>query len=135
MFSLILATATRIITPVMLVFAVFVLLRGHNEPGGGFVGGLVAATAFSLYALATDVARARRALVVDPRTLIALGLGLAAGSGMVAFLAGEPFMTGQWHATPLPVVGKLGTPLAFDIGVMLVVFGVVLTMLFALAEE
>lgn len=135
MFSLILATATRVITPVMLVFAVFMLLRGHNEPGGGFVSGLVAATAFALYALSNGVDRARRTLAIDPRVLIGIGLGVAGASGTLALFRGQPFMTSQWFTPYLPVVGKIGTPLIFDIGVMIVVFGVTLTMLFALLEE
>lgn len=135
MFSLILATATRAIMPVMLVFAVFILLRGHNEPGGGFVAGLVAATAFALYALANGVHQARRTLTVDPRALIAIGLGLAGLSGVMGLFRGQPFMTSQWYTPYLPVVGKIGTPLFFDMGVMIVVLGVTLTMLFALQEE
>jgi multicomponent Na+:H+ antiporter subunit B len=135
MFSLILTTTTRAIAPLMLLFSVFLLIRGHNEPGGGFVGGLVAATAFSLYALAYDVAQARRALLVDPRTLIGVGLALSAGSGVLSLLSGRPFMTGLWAKAPLPVLGKVGTPALFDLGVYVVVVGVVLTMVFALAEE
>lgn len=135
MHSLILSTATRVIFPLMLLFSVFLLLRGHNEPGGGFVGGLVAASAFAMYATAYDVERARRALHVDPRTLIGIGLAAAGGSGLVGLAAGQPFLTGLWFARPLPVIGKVGTPLLFDVGVYLVVLGVVLTMMFTLAEE
>lgn len=133
--SLILSTATRAIFPLMLLFSVFLLLRGHNEPGGGFVGGLVAATAFAMYATAYDVERARRALHVEPRTLIGVGLATAGGSGLVGLVAGAPFLTGLWVPRPLPVIGKIGTPLVFDIGVYLVVLGVVLTMMFTLAED
>ncbi len=66
-----------------------------------------------------------------------MGLGLltAVVSGLIAVLVGDPFMTAQWEDRPLPVVGKLGTPLLFDIGVYLTVIGVVLTIIFALAEE
>ena len=60
--------------PLLLLFAVFLLLRGHNEPGGGFVGGLVAAAAFALYVIAFGVERARRALLVQPMTLLGVGL-------------------------------------------------------------
>lgn len=135
MYSLILSTATRAIFPLMLLFSVFILIRGHNEPGGGFVGGLVAATAFVLYAMAYGVEKARHALRVDPRTLIAAGLAIACGAGLIGLAAGLPFMTGQWLPVPLPVVGKVGTPVLFDLGVYFVVLGVVLTMVFALAEE
>ncbi len=134
MTSLILSTATRYILPLLLLFSVFLLLRGHNEPGGGFVGGLVAAAAFALYVIAFDVATARRTLGIDPRTLVGLGLLVALGSGLVSLLAGQPFMTGLWSSYTVPLLGKVGTPLFFDIGVYLVVIGVTLTIIFALAE-
>lgn len=135
--SLILRTATRFLLTLLLLFSVFLLLRGHNEPGGGFVGGLVAAAAFALYAIAYDATAARRALRFDPRSLIAVGLLVAIGSGLVGVVVGEPFMTGQWGYLELPGLPAvdIGTPLIFDIGVYLVVIGVTLTMILALAEE
>ena len=133
--SVVLRTAIRYLLPLLLLFSVFALLRGHNEPGGGFVGGLVASSAFALYAIAYDVEHARQLLPGSPRRLIGLGLLVAALSGMIGVLAGEPFMTAQWDNRPIPVIGKLGTPLLFDIGVYLTVIGVVLTIIFALAEE
>lgn len=133
--SVVLRTATRYLWPLLLLFSIFVLLRGHNEPGGGFVGGLVASTAFALYAIAFDVAHARQLLKVSPRYLMGAGLAIAAGSGLVGVLLGDPFMTGQWDTREFPAVGKLGTPLLFDIGVYLTVIGVTLTIIFALAEE
>lgn len=133
--SLILSTATRYLLPLLLLFSIFLLLRGHNEPGGGFVGGLVAAAAFALYAIAYDVPQARRALGIDPRTLMAVGLLAAAGSGGLSLVAGKPFMTGLWSAQEVPLLGKVGTPLLFDSGVYLVVIGVVLMIIFTLAEE
>ena len=66
--SLLLRTAARFLVTLLLLFSIFLLLRGHNEPGGGFVGGLVAAGAFALYGLASNVVEARRALRVDTRT-------------------------------------------------------------------
>lgn len=135
--SLILRTATRFLLPLLLLFSLFLLLRGHNSPGGGFVGGLVAAAAFALYALAFDVAAARQLLRIDPRQLIAVGLLVALASGMVAWLAREPFMTARWGDITLPGIGPvpLGTPLIFDLGVYLVVVGVMLTIILSLAEE
>jgi multicomponent Na+:H+ antiporter subunit B len=134
MTSLILSTATRYILPLLLLFSIFLLLRGHNEPGGGFVGGLVAAAAFALYAIAFDVATARRTLGVDTRTLIGLGLLVALSSALAALIAGQPFMTGLWSEYAVPLLGKVGTPLLFDTGVYLVVIGVALTIIFGLAE-
>jgi multicomponent Na+:H+ antiporter subunit B len=137
MTSLILSAATRFLLPLLLLFSIFVLLRGHNEPGGGFVGGLIAAAAFALHAIATDVRRARRTLQADPRTLIAAGLLVALGSGIFGPIAGRPFMSGFWVTLDVPLVEELhiGTPLLFDGGVYLVVLGVTLTIIFSLAEE
>jgi len=134
MASLILSTATRYMLPLLVLFSVFLLLRGHNEPGGGFVGGLVAAAAFALYAFAFNVENARQALRINPRQLIGIGLLIAVSSGMLGLLMGHPFMKGLWSNTPVPVVGKLGTPVLFDVGVYLLVIGVTLTIIFALAE-
>jgi multicomponent Na+:H+ antiporter subunit A len=124
-------TAARFLMPLLLLFAVFLLLRGHNEPGGGFVGGLVAAAAFALYLVAYGVKSARRALLVQPMTMLGIGLLLAVVSGVPAAFRGQPFLTAQWMLQPV----ALGTPMLFDIGVFLVVAAVVLMMLFGLAEE
>lgn len=132
--SIVLRTATRYLLPLLLLFSVFVLLRGHNEPGGGFVGGLVAATAFALYAIAYGVEAARQLLQISSRRLIGIGLLIAASSGLIGLAWGDPFMTAHWDTREIPVVGKLGTPLLFDVGVYLVVIGVVLTIIFALIE-
>jgi multicomponent Na+:H+ antiporter subunit A len=124
-------TAARRLMPLLLLFSVFLLMRGHNEPGGGFVGGLIAAAAFALYGIAFGVRRARQALLVRPLTLLGAGLLVALVSGLPAVLSGEPFMEAFWLSGPLEV----GTPLLFDVGVYLVVTGVVLMMIFSLAEE
>jgi multicomponent Na+:H+ antiporter subunit B len=135
--SLILRTAARLILPLLLLYSIFLLLRGHNEPGGGFAAGLVAASAFALYALAFNVESANRALQIRPDTLIAIGLLVAAASGLLGLVRGESFMKGLWTALPLPVEVRLyvGTPLVFDMGVYLVVIGVTTMIVLNLAEE
>ncbi len=133
--SVILTTATRYLFPLLLLFSFFLLLRGHNEPGGGFVGGLVAAAAILLYALATSVAQAERIVGVDLRTLMGIGLLMALLAGLLGIVAGMPFLTGLWSTQPIPVVGKLGTPLLFDLGVYLTVLGVTLQILFVLMRS
>ncbi len=136
MSSIILRTATRYMFPPLLVFSVYVLLRGHHYPGGGFVGGLFAGSAFTLFALANNVATARKLLRVDPRDLTAVGLAIALCSGFPALLAGQPFLTGIWW--DLHLMGRelhIGTPAIFDIGVYFVVLGVLLTLVFGLGEE
>lgn len=137
MTSLILQTAVRYLLPLLLLFSVFVLVRGHNEPGGGFVGGLIAAAAYALYAIAYDTRAARQILPTEPRVLIGLGLLLALGSGVIGMVNGTPFMTAQWVKVKWSGLGtmELGTPLFFDVGVYLVVCGVTTTIIFALAEE
>ncbi len=133
--SIILRTATRLLMPLLLLFALFLLFRGHNEPGGGFVGGLVVSAAFVLYATTYGVAASRRALLVDPTTLLSAGLLVALGSAMVGPLTGQPFMKNLWGTLGRGEHGlAIGTPLVFDIGVFLAVIGVVLTIIFTLAE-
>jgi multicomponent Na+:H+ antiporter subunit B len=135
--SLILQTATRLILTLLLLFSLFLLLRGHNEPGGGFVAGLVASGAFVLYAIAYDVKSAQQALRFEPQIFIAAGLLLAVLSGLIALFTGEPFLTGQWVSSKIGDSDTidLGTPLFFDIGVYLVVIGATLTIILTLAEE
>ena len=130
--SLILREAARLLVAVMLMFSIFMLLRGHNEPGGGFIGGLIAAIAFSLYALASGPQAVRAAMRVDPRALAMVGLGLAVLSGLIALVEPAPFLSGVWT-----VVGgvKIGTPLLFDLGVFFTVVGSAVTVLLSLSEE
>ena len=133
--SLILSVAARSLLPLLLLFSFFLLVRGHNEPGGGFVGGLVAAAAVALYAFAVGVEKVRQTLRVDPRVLIVSCLFVALSSGLLSLLQGKPFMTGLWYKQAVPVLGKLGTPVLFDAGVYLVVVGIILTIILTLAEE
>jgi len=134
--SVILTTATRILMPMLLLFSAFMLLRGHNLPGGGFIGGLVGSATFILHSYAYGVERTRELLRLSPRTLIGLGLLVALGSGCVSLVAGKPFMTGQWGAVQIysDEIWHLGTPFFFDVGVYLVVIGAVLTIILSLAE-
>ena len=134
--SLILRTATRLLIAVLLLFSVFLLLRGHDLPGGGFIGGLVAASALALYSIAYGPAQAARLLRVRPRRVIGVGLATASLAGVAGAFAGRDFLTGLWWIFPaFGTEVKLSTPLLFDIGVYLVVVGVILTMLFAMEEH
>lgn len=136
MSSLIFRAAARVLMPLLIVFAVFLFLRGHNAPGGGFVGGLVVSVAFVLRMLAEGTEAARTALLVRPATLLPAGLLLALGSGLIPLLVGRPFLSAEWVEIGPPEWGLLlGTPLLFDLGVAFVVIGVVLNMTFELAED
>ena len=134
--SLILTTATRYLLPLILLFSVFILLRGHHDPGGGFIGGLVASAGFALYGFANGMPEARRILNFDPLKMIGLGLLTAVTSGLLSpIINQDPFMTSIWGKTALPAIGKLGTPLIFDIGVYITVIGVTMLIILTLAEE
>jgi multicomponent Na+:H+ antiporter subunit B len=132
--SIILRTASNYLLPLLLLFSVFVLLRGHYLPGGGFIGGLVASIAFVVHAFAHGLKNTRHLLRIHPGFLIPLGLLLAFVSGILPLFFDLPFMTGLWMKDPLPVIGLVGTALFFDIGVYLVVIGVSLTIIFTISE-
>lgn len=135
--TLILYAATRFLMPLQLLFSVFLLLRGHDEPGGGFIAGLVASGAFSLYLFTFGSELTRDLMRIDPRSLIGVGLLLGVLSAFPALLQGQPLLTSQWWLLPLPggVELKLSTPLIFDLGVYLTVIGTVMTFVVALAES
>jgi multisubunit Na+/H+ antiporter MnhB subunit len=138
--SLILSTATRLLMPLILLLSVFVFFRGHNAPGGGFVGGLLAATAFALLEKAEGLAAARRALRFHPPSIAATGLGLALASGVWGGLEYGAFLKGVWPFVTVDEAGqKHGLPIGsiplFDLGVYLVVLGTVSGILFALEEN
>jgi multicomponent Na+:H+ antiporter subunit B len=122
--SLVLRTTTRWLAPAMLVCSAWLLLRGHDAPGGGFVGGLVGVAAFLLNAFAEGPAAARARLRLAPQTILAVGLLVAIAAAAVGPLSGRAWMEGLWwehDVLGVPVV--LGTPLMFDTGVYLVVAG------------
>ena len=131
--TMILRETTRRLVPLILVFSVFLLLRGHEQLGGGFVGGLVASVAFSLYAFVFGPQAARWILRADPRAVGAAGLAVAIASGFVGSMRdGAPFLTGQWGTLAGLTVG---TPVFFDLGVYLVVVGVMLTFVLGIMEQ
>ncbi len=133
--SSILQTATNYLLPLLLLFSVFILLRGHYLPGGGFVGGLIAATAFVLHMFAHGISETQKLLRIHPGFLMPTGLSLAILSGFIPkVISGLPFLTGIWFSEPVPVLGLIGTALFFDTGVYLVVVGVSLTILFTISE-
>lgn len=135
--SIILRVGARLMLPVLLLFSIFLLLRGHNLPGGGFIGGLVAGAAVLLQLLARGEAHIREDFPITFRLFLPLGLLVAAAAGVIGMLLGEPFLTGVWVTLPAPGFGelKLGTPLLFDIGVYFVVIGMSVEVILLMAEE
>lgn len=131
--SPILQSATKYLIPILLLFSFFLLLRGHYYPGGGFVGGLVASIAFVLHSFANGTEATMKILRRKPLSLIPIGLAISAISVTLPMLIGLPAMTGLWFEEPIPVIGMIGSSLFFDLGVYLVVIGVVLTILFTIS--
>ena len=133
--SPLLSITSNLLLPLLVVFSIYLLLRGHNDPGGGFAGGVVAASAFTLYAIANGVESAKNKLRFRTRNIIAVGISTILVSGLIPLFANKPFLTGLWLDFPVPVVGKIGTPLIFDIGVYMVVSGIALSIIFSLMED
>ncbi|WP_422373267.1 Na+/H+ antiporter subunit B [Hoeflea sp.] len=124
------------LTSLMLLFSIFVLLRGHNEPGGGFIGGLIAASALAIYGIACGVAPVRRAIHYHPMAISAFGLFIGALAGVLSVFSGVPFMTGLWiYPEFFGVELALSSVLLFDIGVYLVVVGAIASIALALEER
>lgn len=135
--SLILAEGARLLLPMLILLSIFVLYRGHNEPGGGFIGGLVGATAIILYAMGQGLERTWKMIPRTPIWFISIGLLVAVTSAFAGPLAGKTAMEGLWLPTfELPVLGTihLGTPLIFDVGVYLTVVGFTTLVALALKE-
>ena len=134
--TVIFRTIAPALAAIMLVFSVFVLLRGHNEPGGGFIGGLIAASAVAIYGIAAGVKEVRGAMRVHPMSVAGFGVLLAAFSGLLSLGAGVPFLRGLWLFFDLwDGEVALSTPMFFDIGVYCVVLGTLSAIALSLEEE
>ena len=134
--SLILRTATPFLVGLTVLFSIYVLLRGHNEPGGGFIGGLIGASAFATYTIAEGAAATRRALIAHPLAIAGFGLFIAGLSGVASFLFGDAFLTGQWWFPALaPDLKYLSTVVLFDIGGYRVVVGTIVSIITGLEEN
>ncbi len=133
--SIILRTVSRLMLPILLLLSLFMLVRGHNLPGGGFIGGLVAASAFILQIIAYGPKYIREVFPISFLRLAAFGVIFAALWGLIGLATGQAYMLAFWIKEPIPGIGKLGTPVLFDIGVYLTVIGVTTQLALVLAEE
>jgi multicomponent Na+:H+ antiporter subunit B len=113
------------------LFSIYLLLRGHNNPGGGFIGGLGSGMSLVLLSLAVGVEQMQKILRIDPVRLATIGLSIATISSMLPMLWGDPFLT-QYNFKFAGV--GLGTPLVFDVGVYLVVIGITVRLIVILAR-
>lgn len=137
MISLILATLVRLIFPVLMIFSLHLLLRGHNDPGGGFIAGLVTAAAIVLQYVARSSEYVRNAIPVNYRVLLAVGLALAGGTGTAALVFGHEFLTHSFLDVSLGWFGhvEMSSAIGFDLGVYCVVVGATLMLISAVGEE
>jgi multicomponent K+:H+ antiporter subunit A len=128
---LVMATFARLLLPLALLVSAFIFLRGHNQPGGGFIAGLVTAIALIMQYLANGASWAQARLPARTQPLIALGLGAAFLTGAASWGFGRPFLTSAFAHAQLPLVGgfELASAMAFDLGVYLVVVGATLLIL------
>jgi multicomponent K+:H+ antiporter subunit A len=131
------AVLVRLLLPFAAMVSIYFLLRGHQAPGGGFVGGLVMATALIAQFMVGGTLWVESRLKVYPLTLVGAGMVCAGSAGMLAWWQGLPFLTARtadWH---LPLVGgiHLSSVLLFDLGVYLLVIGATVLMLIALAHQ
>jgi multicomponent Na+:H+ antiporter subunit B len=134
--TVIFRTFAPLIVGTMLVFSIYICLRGHNEPGGGFIGGLIAAASMAVFGMASGVAEVRKALRFAPMAFSGAGVLLAGASGLASLFIEAPFMTSIWLYLNLgDTVVPISTPMFFDIGVYLVVFGTLTSVALALEEE
>ncbi len=134
--TVIFRTIAPLIVAIMLVFSVYVCLRGHNEPGGGFIGGLIGASAIAILGMASGAEAGRRALRLDPLAIAGFGVFIAGLSGLLSLFTGSPFMTSIWLYLKLGETAvPLSTPLIFDIGVYFVVFGTIATIALGLESD
>jgi monovalent cation:proton antiporter len=137
MSSLILTTVSRLVFFVVLLFSVYLLLRGHNSPGGGFIAGVMTALGILLQSIASDLQHVRRVFRVEPRLLAGIGLLTSLTTGLVPMLLGYPFLTSTFGHLYAPWLGdvEVASAFFFDLGVYGVVVGATLLMIMTLAEE
>ncbi len=135
--DVILRTVSKIVVFIILTFGVELFLSGHNNPGGGFIGGLVLSSAFVLLYLVNDIETVHLGMPFDFKKIAALGVLLAVGTGMGGFLTGSQFLTQTSAHFDLPVFGEteLSTVILFEAGVAMTVVGVVVTIILSISED
>ena len=131
------ALLMSLLFPIVGLLALYLLLRGHDLPGGGFVAGIVMAVGFILQYMAQGTVLTEARLRILPVRWMGTGLLLAAGTGLTAILLGRPFLTSYFSYLEIPLIGAIpiASALLFDIGVFALVVGATVLMLIALAHQ
>jgi len=135
--DVILQTVTRLVVFIILTFGVELFLSGHNNPGGGFIGGLVLSSAIVLLYLVFDIETVHKGIPVDFKKVAALGVVIVVGSGVGAILFGAAFLSQTYDYFDLPIFGQteLATVMLFEVGVALTVIGTVVTIMLSISED
>lgn len=135
--NIMLHTITRLVVFILLAFSIFLFFAGHNNPGGGFIGGLMTAAALLLLYLAFDLKTLKVIIPFNYTFMIALGLVLSLGTGIISMIFGYPFLTQFDDYFTFPIVGEvhLATAVIFDVGIYLSVVGVAILAILTIAED
>lgn len=135
--DVVLQTVTRGVAFVILIFSLYLFFAGHHHPGGGFIGGLMTASALVLLYIAYDIETMKKVIQIDYIKMTALGLLIAVMTGLGSFLFEKPFLSHTFDYFYLPLLGKseLATAVLFDLGVYLTVVGITMTIILAIGED
>jgi len=135
--DLILRTVTKLIVFIILTLAIYLFFSGHDAPGGGFIGGLVLASAIVLLLLTYDIETIKYSIPFDFKIVSAIGALIVLLTGLGSIIFGEPFLTQTFATVILPFLGEveLSTVTFFELGVALVVVGVVVTIILSISED
>ena len=135
--SLVLDVSVRLLYPSIIVLSLYFLFSGHNQPGGGFVGGLAASAAISLRYVTGGVDAVRRSFRLEPWTILGTGLAISVGTAIFPMLLGEDVLEHGVLKLHPPLLGevKVTSALAFDVGVYFVVIGLVLMIFEAFGDD
>lgn len=133
--TIILSTAIKLLNPLFVIFSLYLLFRGHNDPGGGFIGGLIGSIGFVFHAMTHGARNTIAKFKVNTFNLVAVGLLLSTLSGVISIFFGDVFLLARWEDYYLPFIGRPGTPILFDIGVYILVIGITLKIAFTMSES
>lgn len=134
--NVILEKTTRLFLKVMAIISLYLLFRGHNSPGGGFIGGIVLATGFIFYGIVFGSNEIKKIIRYNSRTWMGIGLSLVILAAVIPLFFGEEPLTGIWYEGLWPLLGTvhLGTPLIFDTGIYVGVAGLILSVIITIME-
>ncbi|HRW62445.1 MAG TPA: MnhB domain-containing protein [Bacteroidales bacterium] len=134
--NIILEKVVQLFLKIMLIYSVYLLLRGHNNPGGGFIAGIIASTGFIFYAMIYGTEKIKKLMFFSSRQWIGFGLMFVFISAIIPLFFTKEILTGVWINVEHSITGAihLGTPLLFDTGVYFSVTGVILTIAISIME-